>query len=209
MFAKLALAGALALGLLPLPDSEFPPTIFTHHPYVEKVQCDHASGTAFKIKDGRWLTVAHVADNEGCRIDGKPITILEMDEYGDFAILAVPDNRKGGIEVNCNGFSNYTWYWGVGHGRGYREPQIVSVRYDAFLTFLYSKKWGIMEGSRFVPGMSGGVVLDSAGRAVGMVNAYGVYQRISFSRQLRDTSVCRGSRPSVAGLLDRRGPATI
>jgi hypothetical protein len=190
MIVKLALAGALALGLLPLPDSEFPPTIFTHHPYVEKVSCDKASGTAFKIADGRWLTVAHVADNAGCRIDGKPITILEMDPDGDFAIIDVPDNRKGGIEVNCNGYSNYQWYWGMGHGRGYREPQIVAARYDAWLTWIGSKKWGIMQGNRFVPGMSGGPVLDQTGRVVGLVNAYGIYQRISFSRQLRDTSIC-------------------
>lgn len=190
MIAKLALAGVYALGLLPLPDSEFPPTIFTHHAYVEKVSCNYASGTAFKIKDGRWLTVAHVADNEGCTIDGKPITVLEMDGANDFAIIDVPDNRQGGIEVNCNGYSNYMWYWGVGHGRGYSNPQIVSVRYNAWLTFLGSKKWGIMEGNRFVPGMSGGPVLDHAGRVVGLVNAYGIYQRISFSRQLRDTTVC-------------------
>jgi hypothetical protein len=190
MIGKLAVAGALALGLLPLPDSEFPPTIFTHHPYVERVSCFNASGTAFKISDGRWLTAAHVADNLGCTIDGKPITILEMDEAGDFAIIDVPDNRKGGIEVNCLGYRDGQWVWGLGHGRGYREPQIVSARYSAVLTWLYSKKWGILEGNRFVPGMSGGPVLDSTGRVVGLVNAYGIYQRISFSRQLRDTSIC-------------------
>ena len=192
MIGKLALAGALALGLLPLPDSEFPPTIFTQHPYVEKVSCDKGSGTAFKIADGRWLTVAHVADNTGCTIDSKPITVLEMDGAGDFAIIDVPDNRRGGIEVNCNGFRDREWVWGVGHGRGLREPQIVAARYSTLLTWLYSKNWGILEGNRYVPGMSGGPVLDQTGRVVGLVNAYGIYQRISFSRQLRDTSICRG-----------------
>lgn len=191
MIAKLALAGALALGLLPLPDSEFPPTIFTHHPYVEKVTCDSASGTAFKIHTGHWLTVAHVADNQDCRIDGKQITILELDEKNDFAIIDVPDDRPGGLQVNCNGYSNYRWYYGIGHGRGYREPQIVAVRYDSWLTWIGSRKWGILEAARFVPGMSGGPVLDHTGRVVGTVNAYGVFRRISFSRQLRDTTICK------------------
>lgn len=197
MLGKLALAGVSALGLLPLPDSEFPPTIYTHHPYIEKVRCMYGSGTAFKIADGRWLTVAHVASIGGCQIDGHMVTTAYIDGAGDFAILDVPDDhRKGGIQVNCDGFRDRQWYYGAGHGRGDPLPQIVAVRYSAALTFIAeqygAKAWGILQANRFVPGMSGGPVLDSAGRVVGTVNAYGIEQRISFSRQLRDTIICKG-----------------
>lgn len=198
MTVKLALAGALSLALLPLPDSEFPPTITTYHPYIEKVSCAGGSGTAFKIADGRWLTVAHVAEIGSCYIDGILTTPLLIDHEGDFAIIDVPgDHRKGGIEVNCEGFKDRVWYYGEGHGRGDPFPQVVSVRYSAALTFIASmglggRGWGVLEGNRFVPGMSGGVVLDSAGRAVGTVNAYGIFDRISFSKPLSDTIICKG-----------------
>jgi hypothetical protein len=188
MTGNLLIAGALALAL----DFgiDFGPTTFVTHPYVEKVQCDRASGTAFKIKDGRWISVNHVTENSGCKIDGKPITVISADPVNDFSIIDFPDNRTGGIPVNCNGFRDGAWYYGIGHGMGYATPQAKAVRYSAILTYFGSKKWGILQANRFVPGMSGGVVLDSAGRAVGTVNAYGVWERISFSRQLRDTTVC-------------------
>jgi hypothetical protein len=190
MIVKACIAGALALALDPI---DFGPTTFTQHPYVEKVQCDRGSGTAFKIKDGRWLTVAHVSENTGCQIDGKPITTTYVDEVGDFSIITFDDNRTGGIEVNCNGFKDGEWYFGIGHGKGYSVPQVKAVRYSAILTFFYSPRWAILVANRFVPGMSGGVVLDQTGRAVGLVNAYGTVERISFSRELARTNICQSS----------------
>jgi hypothetical protein len=190
MIVKACIAGALALAV----DFgiDFGPTTFVEHPYVEKVQCNEGSGTAFKIKDGRWLSVNHVTDNSGCTIDGKPVTVISADVEGDFSVIDFPDKRSGGIEVNCLGFRDGGWYYGMGHGKGLRTPQVKAVRYSAILTYFYSKKWGILQANRFVPGMSGGPVLDQTGRVVGTVNAYGIWERISFSRQLRDTSICRG-----------------
>ena len=188
MIVKAVLAGVMSLAL----DFgiDFGPTTFVTHPYVERVQCNEGSGTAFKIKDGRWLSVNHVTENSGCTIDGKPITVLSTDTANDFSIIYVADNRKGGIEVNCEGFRDHEWYFGIGHGKGLITPQAKAVRYSALMTIFGSKKWGILQANRFVPGMSGGPVLDQTGRVVGTVNAYGIFERISFSRQLRDTEIC-------------------
>jgi hypothetical protein len=190
MIVKPVLAGALALALSPL-DIDFGPTIFVAHPFVEKLTCEGGSGTAFKIKDGRWISVNHVTGLGVCELDGKEITVTHADTYGDFSTFTVDDHRAGGIEVNCNGFRDGQWYFGIGNGRGYAVPQMKSVRYSLVFTLFGSDRWGILEANRFVPGMSGGVVLDQWGRAVGTVNAYGLIQRISFSRQLKDTIVCQ------------------
>jgi S1-C subfamily serine protease len=42
----------------------------------------------------------------------------------------------------------------------------------------------------YIPGMSGGPVLDELGQVVGTVNAYIPGTPISLSREMRDTSVC-------------------
>ena len=188
MIVKSLLAGALALALDPI---DFGPTTFVTHPYVEKLTCDGGSGTGFKINDGRWITVNHVSDNGGCTMDGKPITVTHADPDGDFTVFTVADRRRGGIEVNCGGFRDGQWYFGIGHGQGLITPQAKAVRYSTILTMLYSQKWGILQANRFVPGMSGGPVLDQSGRVVGTVNAFGIFERISFSRPLSRTILCQ------------------
>lgn len=189
MIVKPVLAGALALALSSH-GIDFGPTTFVSHPYVEKLSCQRGSGTAFKISDGRWISVNHVTEIGGCLLDGKPITVTHADSYGDFSVFTVDDNRRGGIEVNCNGFNDRQWYFGVGHGMGYTIPQAKAVRYSILYTLFGSDRWGIFEANRFVPGMSGGPVLDQTGRVVGTVNAYGTTARISFSRPLSRTILC-------------------
>ena len=192
MIVKSLLVGALSLATSPIID--FGPTTFVQHPYVEKLTCLRGSGTGFKISDGRWVSVDHVTRIGGCSMDGKPITVTHSDPEGDFSTFTVEDDRVGGIEVNCGGFQDGQWYHGIGHGKGYEVPQAKAVRYNAFFTFIGSTRWGIFEANRFVPGMSGGVVLDQTGRAVGTVNAFGILERISFSRSLQRTIVC-GAHP--------------
>ena len=187
MIVKPVLAGALALVLSPY-DIDFGVTVPFEHPYVERLTCNGGTGTGFKISDGRWVTVDHVSRIGGCTMDGKPITVTHNDPNGDFATFAVDDQRKGGIEVNCSGFRDRQWYFGIGYGRGI--SQIKSVRHSVLFSLMSGTPFAVFEANRFVPGMSGGPVLDLSGRVVGTVNAYGIIQRISFSRDLSRTILC-------------------
>ena len=175
------------------PPDFWPVTIYTANPYVEKIECDEGSGTGFKLQDGRWVSAFHVAGKlHGCSIDGRPIHLTEGDEGSDYAIFDVPgDRRFGGLPVDCQGYRDQQWYFGVGHGRGDPWPQIVSVRYSAFYTFLAHNGWAILDVNRFVPGMSGGPVFDQWGRVAGIVNAFGVYTKLSMSLPLQETPICQ------------------
>lgn len=126
MILKACVAGVLTLALLPqgLTRQDFGPDTFTSNYYVERVQCEKAIGTAFKIADGRWISVHHVTSNGGCHIDGKPIHVVHADPEGDFSIIAFDDNRVGGMPFDCGGFRDGEWYYGVGHGWGYATPSI-------------------------------------------------------------------------------------
>lgn len=194
MFVKSLLAGAMALVLNPSEQALTGHT-FTHHPFVEKIKCAEGSGTGFKIADGRWVTVAHVATLSECKIDGLPITVRYIDGHGDFAVIDVPgDFRRGGIEVNCGGFHNGVYYWGLGHARGDPFPEIVPIRHSDYLTQVAggNRGWAVFYGEMAViPGMSGGPVLDQTGRVVGTVNAYNPLWPISFSRPLSETVICQ------------------
>jgi hypothetical protein len=199
-------AGALALALFigpqiatqqaanpnDFPNGFFPKTTYVSHPNVEKIQCDKGSGTGFKLQSGLWASVNHVTKMTGCRVDGLPINVVYADPVGDFSLFEVPgDNRFGGIPVSCGGFYDGQWVYGIGHGRGDPWPQVVAVRYSALYTFMAHNGWAILDVNRFVPGMSGGVVLDAWGRAVGTVNAFGLFMKISMSKPLAETPLCK------------------
>lgn len=181
---KLVLAGAMALAQSPSS------VTFTSNRYVEKMTCGRGSGTGFKIAGGRWLSVRHVTAHAPCTIDGAPVRITYEDARADFAMFE-GDKRRGGLQVNCDGYQEGQWYWAIGHANGWPFPQIMPLRYSAALDAVLGGRWTALYGNRVVPGMSGGIISDSFGRVVGVINAYSPYYPISFSRALKDTPICQ------------------
>jgi hypothetical protein len=197
MTAKVCIAGALALVLLPcqaLAQTLGTTTSFVVNPYIEKLSCDGGSGTGFKLDTGQWISVNHVTSLGNCRVNGLKIVVTYDDFIGDFSTFTIPgDRRVGGLKADCGGYQNGQWYYGTGHARGLPILTSVPVLYAKAMNLkLTPRGWAILIYNRFIPGESGGPVLNTSGRVTGTVNAYSPEWPISFSRQLRDTIICKG-----------------
>lgn len=190
MIGNLLLAGALAL-VQPFKLAEAP----YEHPHVKQVTCSNARGSAWRISKGRFISVAHVTRRPGCTINGLPIIVEHEDPFGDFSIIRVPgDNVKGGILINCRGFFPGRWYWSVGFARGNPWSIIIAMKSSGIPSLISLRYgWNMFKGIEYmIPGMSGGVVLNSAGEGVGTVNAYNDIEGLSWSRPLSETILCQG-----------------
>lgn len=187
------LAGAISLaqpiGAEPLGTS----TYFVANPYIEKISCLEGSGTGFRLEDGTWVSVNHVTSMTACSVDGIPIKVTYADPVGDFSTFTVPgDDRRGGLKPDCSGYQNGQWLYGVGHARGLPILTAIAVMYTRVLNAKpHERGWAVLAYNRFIPGQSGGAVLNRSGEVTGTVNAYSPFFPISFSKPLRDTPICR------------------
>jgi hypothetical protein len=183
-----ALAALLAL----VPVSAVPQTTssleLVHYPLVHRVDCLEGRGTAFRVGGVHWLSVAHVTALHACSIDNQPITVTEQDGKRDFAQLDAGIMPANGFKINCKGFIPGHWMWAVGYPWG-GPVQIAMPVYVAYAKTDDGRRVLIGEHT-FIPGMSGGPVLNEQGEVVGLVNAYVPGTSVSISRDLRDTSVC-------------------
>jgi hypothetical protein len=197
MIRNLLRAGAMALALLSSPAStqQLGATIsFVFNPYIEKVSCDGGTGTGFKLADGRWVSANHVTELGGCEVDGLPIIVTGFDDRTDWSTFIVPgDNRRGGLTPDCSGYQDRTWYHGQGHARGLPIVTSTPVLFSSFMQGNSARDWATLIYNRFIPGMSGGAVLGSDGRVVGIVNAYNLFFPASASIALKDTPICQPS----------------
>lgn len=163
-----------------------PTTGLPHYPDVVQVICSDARGSAFRINDHQLLTAAHVTSNTGCKINGQPIVGVSEKDL-DFAVIELPGH--GGMKVNCGGFQTGTYVFGVGFAGG-NEWQTMTRHYVTYKDTYDGMRY-LLGFPSVIPGMSGGVVMNSAGEAVGVVNRYNPGLPLSYSRPLKDTSVCR------------------
>jgi hypothetical protein len=189
MIRKSALIlGALSLAFVPQPAA----TVVTptaNYPDVRQVFCMGGSGTAFRIRDGRMISVAHVTSIGGCRVDDQFMDATP-EEGLDFSVNApVGDGR--GFKINCDGFVPGRWYFAVGFAGG-AQWQTMTRHLATYMTIPNGMR--VLLGSpTVIPGMSGGPIVNEAGEVVGVINAYLPFGRFSFSRELKDTSLCRNS----------------
>ena len=159
------------------------------YPLVVKVSCAEGSGTAFRVGGKKLLSVAHVTSLHNCAIDGHPIRVIENDGILDFSVIEADLPGSNGFRIDCGGFRPSKWYWSAGYAYGLPYQTVVGIYSTAF-TNVFGMQ--VFIGKHMViPGMSGGPVLNAAGEVVGTVNAYHPLFGLSYSRALRDTSVCR------------------
>jgi hypothetical protein len=177
--------------LIPAPSSEEPDDYgrgFADHPSVRMVDCKEGSGSAVQIA-GQWISVAHVTSMHDCRIDGQPISVTEQNGAKDFSRLTVPSSRHIPIKVDCGGMKVGSWVYAYGYALGLPYQTRVAMRVTEVMDPSGMRE--LIGAYTVIPGMSGGLVMNARGEAVGVVNAYRPFSGLSFSRDLRQTSLCQ------------------
>lgn len=182
-----AFAAPFVMSAANLPDT----ITVTHHPSVVQVICDQGRGSAFRWRGNAVISVKHVSSLSNCEINGVPITVALDNADQDFAILRLPSSVEG-IPINCGGYRDGETYYAVGYAKGRPYQRMVAVRMSNEATRAMGVRgFKVLVGAEyFIPGMSGGAVMNAAGEAVGVVNAFNPFLSLSYSTQLRDTAVC-------------------
>jgi hypothetical protein len=177
---------AASLALAPAHDASS--IVFAHYPLVHRIDCLEGRGSAFRVGGVHWLSVAHVTALHACSIDDQPITVTEQDGKRDFSRLDAGIMPANGFKINCGGFIPGRWYFAVGFPWG-GPIQVAIPIYATYAKSTAGLRVLIGEDA-VIPGMSGGVVMNAAGEAVGTINAYVPGTGVSLSRELKDASVC-------------------
>lgn len=180
------LLAAAALVAAPVPASA-PDALFVNISAVHQVVCIEGKGTAFEA-GGHMISVSHVTSLHGCFIEGKPVVPTPEGEL-DFSTIDLPAK---GFRINCGGFKDSEVYWAIGFAHGLPIQRMIMLTG----TGLHDGGNGealLIGYPTVIPGMSGGVILNSRAEAVGTVNMYSQTFPLSLSRELKDTSVCSKS----------------
>lgn len=147
------------------------------------VQCGEATGTAFHIGNGRYITAAHVVAFGSCSIGGSPASLAGVNRDLDIAEVSGPPDRPK-LDIDCHGFEVSHQYLSIGYPYGLTR-MIFPLIYSAFGRDPDNGN-GMFIGADVIPGMSGGPLLNENYRVAGIVN-----QRWpSRSRPLSDTYLC-------------------
>jgi hypothetical protein len=188
MIGKLALAFSAPLLLS---NSEPLEPTYVSIPQVKMVECGMVRGTAWRNGTGSYVTARHVTHGRECYIEGERVNVTWESEELDMATIRTSVWGEG-LPIDCSGYRDGGGYVGVGHAKGLPFQRAIFVVASDALTLI--ARWGLfttMIGEeRFIPGMSGGVVLSREGKAVGIVNGYNRLAPLSYSQSLSETPLC-------------------
>jgi hypothetical protein len=175
VFVKVLSAGALAFAPVPAP-------VYIDYPLVEQVRCAEGTGTAFTAA-GRIVSVHHVTRLTNCSINGVP---LDAAQEGDKDFSTAPASIAG-YRINCEGFKEGEPYWATGYAEGGPDRLISLVGTGEY----HANGMAVLLGwPTVIPGMSGGAIYDRHGTIVGTINMYSTIYPLSFSVELKGTSLC-------------------
>jgi hypothetical protein len=143
------------------------------------VVCDQGVGSATRVTENAYISVAHVTSLGNCTVDGTKITVTHSDAEQDFSTFIGPKG-KDTLDISCDGFTRLEGY--VSRGHAYGDPNVWFQPVIAVAE--YKGKWAFV-GDIF-PGMSGGPIVDKDGRITGVNNI----ANPSAGVDLKDTVVC-------------------
>ena len=161
-----------------------------------------ASGTAWHIGNGDFVTAQHVAPFGKHCFDvesGVELLVVHNDDQHDIAKLTAVFNEDNvlpakGLEWKCSGYKPKVKYDAVGFAFGaFTLTRLSATKkfttYQFLVDGLPVVGMRVLDGEMY-QGMSGGPIFDSQGYVVGINNATnGIYTQ-AFSYELKDTWLC-------------------
>lgn len=132
----------------------------------------HFTCTGFVIAANRVLTAGHCAGAE-MNADGQAATILKVDEMNDLMLLQV-STAKHALQLRTSPLVRFEEVTSIGYGFGWTQ---LTVLHNDVMLVTHIPAMGIAPGiitqTEYIGGMSGGPVVDSHGRVIGMVQRGG------------------------------------
>lgn len=133
------------------------------------VQCQRmlgrVSGSAFKVGPNTYVTADHVVREGACYVAGEPIEVTHRDEKRDYATFTGPASASV-FKTSCAGFKTGRTYF----ARGFPGGGNFNIYTPWIAMPLVVEQFRVFMAADAIPGMSGGVVMDEYGNAVGVVN---------------------------------------
>lgn len=157
------------------------------------------TGTMFHYDANRYITAYHVAHGGICfdKATHTRLKAIHLDVGNDFAIVESPvslDNKY--YKLSCAPFITGNTYHAIGCAGG--ESLLAQ---DLIAVDKYTNGFFIYQGSakvhlrqfigNIIPGMSGGPVMDDKWVVHGINNASWSEKNLSWSRELKDSTLCR------------------
>lgn len=118
----------------------------------------------------RILTAAHCLENDGpFYTDGVLAKVLKVDEQADLALLSAPVHRPA-LVLRVETVPRFETFTGVGYAFGTRR--LYDLRVQSLLIDVAPdgvRTPGLIMQTGYIPGMSGGPVIDDRGQMVGII----------------------------------------